>query len=84
MIPDYIRQRFGILLRAADTDSICIREMRDKVTHEPVFLICAYMVDEEEIYHFTPLGEVSQKDNPFDAYVDIREVEDKDTTKPAS
>ena len=65
-IPDYARENFQTLLRAAANGDLALMECTDAITGAPRYVICAVGCDKEE-YLFTPFGHMAEG-NPFEAY----------------
>ena len=66
-IPDYARDNFNTLMRAADDGNLALMECTDARTGEPRYVLCAVHRDGTE-YAFTPFGHLAGE-NPYDLYV---------------
>lgn len=66
-IPDYARENFNTLLRAAKENSLALMECNDAVTGEPRYVICAVSHEVHDEFLFTPFGHLCEG-NPFEAY----------------
>lgn len=69
-IPDYIRQRFAVMLTASDYGDLCVRSMLRTSDGAQVYVICAVNREDDGSVSFVPLGEVNASDNP---YLDYKE-----------
>ena len=66
-IPDYARENFQTLLRAAENGHLALMECMDTLTSEPRYVICAVGRGENDDYLFTPFGHLSET-NPYETY----------------
>lgn len=66
-IPDYARENFNTLLRAAKENRLALMECNDAVTGEPRYVVCAVGNEPNGDYLFTPFGHLCEG-NPFEAY----------------
>jgi len=66
-IPDYLRDNFKTLLRAAADQNLALMECQDVATGEPRYVICAVGRD-GSAYVMTPFGHLAEG-NPYDAYL---------------
>ena len=66
-IPDYLRDNFKTLLRAAADQNLALMEGQDVATGEPRYVICAVGRD-GSAYVMTPFGHLAEG-NPYDAYL---------------
>lgn len=65
-IPDYARENFETLLKAAGNGDLALMECVDAVSGATRYVICAVGHDNDD-YVFTPFGHLSEG-NPFEAY----------------
>ena len=65
-IPDYARENFQTMLRAAENGDLALMECADAATGAPRYVICA-VGHENEDYLFTPFGHLAEQ-NPYEAY----------------
>ena len=66
-IPDYARDNFNTLMRAADDGNLALMECTDARTGEHRYVLCAVHRDGTE-YAFTPFGHLAGE-NPYGLYV---------------
>ena len=66
-IPDYARENFQTLLRAAENGHLALMECVDTLTGAPRYVICAVGRSENEDYLFTPFGHLAET-NPYETY----------------
>ena len=65
-IPDYARENFQTMLRAAENGDLALMECADAATGAPRYVICG-VGHENEDYLFTPFGHLAEQ-NPYEAY----------------
>ncbi len=66
-IPDYLRDNFKTLVRAAADQNLALMECQDVETGEPRYVICAVGRD-GSAYLMTPFGHLAEG-SPYDAYL---------------
>jgi hypothetical protein len=67
-IPEYHRDNFQTLLRAAQNDHLCLISCKDAVTGEPRYVIAAVVLQQNGEAEFTPFGHLSNGD-PYEEYI---------------
>ena len=65
-IPEYARENFQTMLRAAQDGNLALMECADAATGVPRYVICAVGRDNDD-YRFTPFGHLAEA-NPYEAY----------------
>lgn len=65
-IPEYARENFQTMLRAAENGDLALMECADAATGSPRYVICA-VGRENTDYIFTPFGHLAEQ-NPYEAY----------------
>lgn len=65
-IPDYARENFETLLKAAGNGDLALMECVDAVSGATRYVICAVGRDNDD-YVFTPFGHLAEG-NPYEAY----------------
>jgi len=66
-IPDYARENFQTLLRAAQNGDLALMECADVESGVPRYVICAIGRDNDD-YVFKPFGHLAEG-NPYEAYL---------------
>lgn len=65
-IPEYAKENFQTLLRAAQDGNLALMECADAATGAARYVICAVGRDNDD-YVFTPFGHLAEV-NPYEAY----------------
>lgn len=65
-IPNYARENFQTMLRAAQDGNLALMECADAATGVPRYVIVAVGRDSDD-YVFTPFGHLAEA-NPYEAY----------------
>ncbi len=66
-IPDYARNNFQTLLRAAEAGHLTLMECTDAATSEVRYVLCAVGSQDGE-YVMTPFGHLADR-NPYEMYM---------------
>ena len=65
-IPDYARENFQTMIRAAENGDLALMECADAATGAARYVICA-VGRENTDFIFTPFGHLAEQ-NPYEAY----------------